>query len=139
MTKASHHHSTDLRLRREVIAYFGVLAVLFQILMPITSAMAADLSGLTQSGQNSEVICVAGGRLVAVNGDQSDPNLQTTACEFCRICQFTHFGQIAAPKSPQTVVRFTPVQVTWAGHFHNKINTNTEYADRPVRAPPYFI
>lgn len=139
MSTVTHIKSKRLQLRREVIAYFGTLAVLFQIFMPLTSATAAELSRLTQSALNSDVICVAGGRLVAVNGEASDKNPQHTACEFCRFCQFSQFGQVLAPDTELSTISFILASAFWSARPHVKNHPNTDYANRPVRAPPYVI
>ena len=134
-----HGRYSLLRLRREVTACLGVYAVLFQILMPITSAFAAGIPALQQSGQTTEVICVAGGRLISINGEQQNPERQTTACEFCMVCQFAIFGHVGTPDMSEYNVVFAPARIFWTGLSHAIANNSSDYAVRPVRAPPLYI
>ena len=123
------------RLRRRVSLCVGALAIMFQMLMPFANAFAASLPGSSAA----EVICDASGRLISIDGNQSSPFAHSTACKFCLACPFGIAGNLNALDSltqrvlfAETIIIGTGLPVTTAFH-------RSDYAVRPVRAPPSFV
>ena len=78
-------------------------------------------------------------RLIAINGENPDPNQQTAACEFCLVCQFALFGHISAPNASELDSAFTPARIIWTGLSHVEAANSSDLAARPVRAPPLSL
>jgi len=124
------------KLRRRTSSFLGILAILFQMAMPFSHALAATLPSGPSDGLTPEVICGGGGQLSSISGEQKTPERQTMACEFCLLCQLVAFEHLRAPKIPDTTTLFTLTQIFWAGHRQTAIHGSADYAVRPVRAPP---
>jgi len=124
-----------LRLRRRASLCVGILAIVFQVLMPFANAFAASLPGLS----STEVICDASGRLISIDGNQSSPLAHSTACEFCLACPFSMTGNLNEPVSLTDRVSFADIIVIWTGLPVITAHLRSDYAARPVRAPPSFV
>ncbi len=139
MTKVLQTLPFSQRCHRNVSACLGILAVLFQIIIPLTGAIAADQSGRLQSNQFAQIICTAGGRLITINPENPSPNDQMAACEFCLICQPALFGNNDVPNSAERTVTFASEINLWTERSRVEHGNSSDDTVRPVRAPPVFV
>ena len=135
MVKGSMQGYIPHKLRRDLSVCFGMLAILFQMAMPLAGAVAAELSGASPA----EVICAPSGRLISIGTNQNNHQTPTTACEFCLVCQFVMVGHIGTPKSAELDFGFSRSRIFWTGALHHKTSNSADFATRPVRAPPAFV
>jgi len=61
------------------------------------------------------------------------------ACEFCLVCQFAVLGYVSAPDFLEHSITFSHTRIFWSGFIHLKVNDSSDFAVRPVRAPPVFV
>jgi len=123
------------KLRRGISVCFGMLAILFQMAMPLAGAVAAELSG----GSPAEVICAPSGRLISIGTNQNNHQTPTTACEFCLVCQFAVVGHLGTPESTELDFIFSHSRIFWAGLLQHKTSNSADFAARPVRGPPSIV
>ena len=123
------------KLRRDISVCFGMLAILFQMAMPLAGAVAAELSGASPA----EVICAPSGRLISIGTDQNNHQTPTMACEFCLVCQFAVTGHLGAPGSSALDLNLRQTRTFWAGLAHRDAANDSDFAAPPVRGPPSFI
>jgi len=135
MVKRSMQAYIPHKLRRDISVCFGMLAILFQMAMPLAGAVAAELSGTSPA----EVICAPSGRLISIGADQNNHQTPTTACEFCLICQFVMVDHIGSPKSTELDFSFSRSRIFWTRALQHKTSNSADFAARPVRAPPAFV
>jgi len=123
------------KLRRDLSVCFGMLALLFQMAMPLAGAVAAELSGASPA----EVICAPSGRLISIDADQNNHQTPTMACEFCMVCQFAVNGHLSTRGSTDLDLNLRQTRIFWIGVTHRDATNDSEFAAPPVRAPPSFI
>lgn len=129
------------RMGKEISYFLFVLALLCQLAIPFTQALAALSAGAVDSSGRTIVLCTSSGLIAqSINDHKPGETAPYSApCEFCQVCQlavsgashpllFKPFSFITLEAAAPPAFEFKSAGKPAAYHIH-----------RPVRAPPVSV
>gem|GEM_PF-6648944 len=139
--RRDHRRNKRIGLRKNLTASLGIVAIVFQLLMPFAQVASAAMAAADRD--TGLIICTVGGGLVRLDaGDGGTSDTGTTApaaCEFCQLCQVPAQAQFQDFIAGSAAYGPPAVSVVWPGDGVLKIAGRDDNGQVRVRAPPRTV